>query len=271
MEYNIYFNEMNANWKLKPIVFKAWILIAFGAYWGMGWVDPALASWEKIDEGMEVSAHHIEGPPYETTIKFIALRVSLEKFQVKVMDSRTFGAVRMEIRSLVKKSQALAGINGGFFQPDYKPLGLIIIDGREVNPLRKTDWGVLLIQQNRPRLVHTREFQPDPSISQALQVGPRLVVGGKELRLKRQVARRSAVGINFRDELILINTEDAEVYAQDLARILRLPEAEGGLECRDALALDGGPSAQMYGEYKNLKVDIPGKGGIPNGIGVFKR
>ncbi len=256
---------------MKPILFKTGILIAFGVYGGMGEARAAAAFWQTIDDGMEVSAHHIEGPPYETTIKFIALRVSLEKFQVKIMDSRAFGLGRMEIKSLVKKSQALAGINGGFFQPDYKPLGLIIIDGQEINPLRKTDWGVFLIQGNRPRLVHTREFQPDPLISQALQVGPRLVVGGREFRLKRQVARRSALGINFRDEVILLNTEEAEVYAQDLARIFRLPEAEGGLGCREALALDGGPSAQMYGEYKNLKIDIPGKGGVPNGIGVFKR
>jgi uncharacterized protein YigE (DUF2233 family) len=262
---------MIANQKLKPIVFRAGALLTFCSCLGLGDSQPAQASWQKIEDGMEVTAHHIEGPPYETKIKFIGLRVNLEKFQVKVMDSRALGAIRMEIKSLVRKSQALAGINGGFFTPEYKPLGLLIIDGQQVNPLRKTDWGVFMVQSNRPRLVHTREFQNDRSVSQALQVGPRLVVEGRELRLKRQIARRSALGINWKDEVILLNTEETEVYAQDLARIFRLPEAEGGLECREALALDGGPSAQMYGDYKNLKIDISGGWGVPNGIGVFKR
>jgi uncharacterized protein YigE (DUF2233 family) len=88
----------------------------------------------------------------------------------------------MEIRLLAKKSQALAAINGGFFTPEYRPLGLLIVDGKEVNPLRRADWGVFLIQENRPRIIHTNEFQNDRGISQAMQVGPRLVVNGRELR-----------------------------------------------------------------------------------------
>ncbi|MDO8957066.1 MAG: phosphodiester glycosidase family protein, partial [Deltaproteobacteria bacterium] len=165
---------------------------------------------------------------------------------------------------------ALAAINGGFFLPDYRPLGLLIIDGRETNPLRQTDWGIFLIQANRPRIIHTKEFQNEGTISQALQVGPRLVVNGRELRLKKQLAKRSAVGITFKNQIILLNSEDTDVYAQDLARIFHLPESEGGLECRDALTLDGGPSAQMYAEYKSLKIDLPGGWPVPNGIGVFK-
>jgi exopolysaccharide biosynthesis protein len=89
--------------------------------------------------------------------------------------------------------------------------------------------------------------------------------------MKRQVARRSALGITTKNRVILLNTGDSDVYAQDLARIFHLPETQGGLECRDALALDGGPSAQMYVEYNSLKIDIPGGWGVPNGIGIFKR
>jgi uncharacterized protein YigE (DUF2233 family) len=172
---------------------------------------------------------------------------------------------------LAKKAQALAAINGGFFTPEYRPLGLLIVDGKEVNPLRRADWGVFLIQENRPRIIHTNEFQNDRNISQAIQVGPRLVVNGRELQMKRQIARRSALGVTMNYQLILLNTDDTDVYAQDLARIFHLPESQGGLGCRDALVLDGGPSAQMYAKYKHLKIDIPGRWGVPNGIGVFKR
>jgi len=224
-----------------------------------------------VDEGFEVMARQLDGLPYQTFIKIRALRIDPERFHLKVIDSRAFGAERMEIKALARKTQALAAVNGGFFLPDYRPLGLLIVDGREANPLRKTDWGIFLIQDNRPRIIHTKEFQSEKTISQALQVGPRLVVDGKEMRLKKQAARRSAIGVTFKNQVVLLNTEETEAYAQDLARIFRLPESEGGLECRDALALDGGPSAQMYAEYKTLKIDIPGGWAVPNGVGVFKR
>ena len=227
--------------------------------------------WQKIDEGFDFKSMEVEGDPYQSLIKLKILRISLDKFQVKVLDSRAFGANRLEIKELTKKAQALAAINGGFFLPDYKPLGLLIVDGREVNPLRKADWGVFLIQDNIPRIIHTTEYQNGWNISQALQVGPRLVVNGRELQMKKQVARRSAVGITMKKQVILLNSEDTDVYAQDLARIFHFAESQGGLECSDALALDGGPSAQMYVDYKSLKIDIPGGWGIPNGIAVFKK
>ncbi len=232
---------------------------------------PVPPHWQKVDEGFEVKALQFDGSSYQTRIKLRVLRVDLEKFPVRVIDSRAFGIGRMPIKVLAQKSQALAAINGGFFLPDLRPLGLLIIDGREVNPLRQTDWGIFLIQNNRPRIIHTKEFQDEENVTQALQVGPRLVVSGRELRMKKQVARRSALGITYHNHIILLNSEDTEIYAQDLARIFQLKESEGGLECRDALTLDGGPSAQMYAEYKTLRIDLPGGWPVPNGIGIFKR
>ena len=261
---------------MKSLNFKKWVFLflALGAsplLMGQSGRPSTFPSWQKIDEGFEVKAMQFKGPPYQTFIKLQVLRVHPEKFPVRVIDSRVFGTARMTVKELAKKSQALAAVNGGFFLPDYRPLGLLVVDGRETNPLRQTDWGIFLIRDSQPRIIHTKEFQNEGTLSQALQVGPRLVVDGRELRLKKQSAKRSALGITFKNEIILVNSEDTEVYAQDLARIFHLPESEGGLECRDALALDGGPSAQMFAEYRLLKIDLPGGWPVPNGIGVFKR
>lgn len=255
---------------------KKWfaLLLALGICpWveGLPPVSAGASFWEKIEEGLEVRSMQLNEQTYQTRIKLRIIRVDLEKFQVRILESRAWGVDRMEIKALAKKAHALAAINGGFFLPDYHPLGLLIVDGRKTNPLRKSDWGIFLIQENRPRIIHTQEYHDEAKIIQALQVGPRLVVNGQETRLKKQVARRSALGINMRNQLLLLNTEDTDVYAQDLARVFRLPESGGGLECPDALSLDGGPSAQMFAEYKSLKIDIPGGWAVPNGIGVFKR
>jgi uncharacterized protein YigE (DUF2233 family) len=262
--------------EMKGLDSKRWILLfltltASPFLMGQSESPSPAPYWKKIDEGFEIKAMQLKDPSYQTHIKLQVLRIDLEKFPVRVMDSRAFGMGRMAIKELAKKSDALAGVNGGFFLPDFRPLGLLIIDGRETNPLRQTDWGIFLIQNNHPRIIHTREFQNAGTITQALQVGPRLVVSGRELRMKKQVARRSALGITYKDKIILLNSEDTEIYAQVLAGIFHRRESEGGLECRDALALDGGPSAQMYAEYKALKIDLPGGWPVPNGIGVFKR
>ena len=148
--------------------------------------SPATLSWQKIDEGFETRSMQVNGSPYQTFIKLRVLRVDLEQFQVRVLDSRAFATDRLPIKVLAKKTQALAAINVGFFLPDYRPLGLLIVDGQEVNPLRNADWGVFLIQGNRPRMIHTKEFQNDRTISQALQVGPRLVaIPGRSRGRKR--------------------------------------------------------------------------------------
>jgi uncharacterized protein YigE (DUF2233 family) len=257
-------------WTVKQVSFGSILIISLFLITGAGHSLDDFP-WQKIDEGFEFKEARIEGQPYQSLIKLKILRVGMEQFQVRVLDSRAYGTDRMEIRVLAKKAQALAAINGGFFTPEYRPLGLLIVDGKEVNPLRKADWGVFLIQENRPRIIHTDEFQSIRNISQAMQVGPRLVVNGRELRMKRQIARRSALGVTMKDRLILLSTDDTDVYAQDLARIFYLPESQGGLECRDAMVMDGGPSAQMYAEYKDLKIDITGGWKVPNGIGVFKK
>jgi hypothetical protein len=142
--------------------------------------------WQKFDEGFEFKSLQAEGDPYQSLIRLKILRISLDKFQVRVLDARAFGEIKLEIKELARKAGALAAINGGFFLPGYKPLGLLIVDGREVNPLRKADWGIFLIQDNSPRIIHTAEYLTDRNISQALQVGPRLVVNGRELQMKKQ-------------------------------------------------------------------------------------
>jgi hypothetical protein len=246
-------------------------LLAFPFLMGQVPLSPASNSWKKADEGFEVRSITLQGPPIQVPFKVRAVRLDIERFPIRVIDARDLGVNRLEIRTMVQKTQALGAINGGFFLPDYKPLGLLIVNGRETNPLRKADWGIFLIQENVPKILHTKDFLPDRGISQALQVGPRLVVGGRELTMKKQIARRSAVGITYKNQVVLANTEDTDAYAQDLARIFWLSEEEGGLGCKDALTLDGGPSAQMFVEYKSVKIDIAGGWGVPNGLGIFKR
>jgi hypothetical protein len=52
---------------------------------------------------------------------------------------------------------------------------------------------------------------------------------------------------------------------------MRKPEIEGGLECTDALNLDGGSSTQLYANVRLFKINVPGINAITDAILVVPR
>src|SRR6185312_9320856 len=82
-------------------------------------------------------------------------------------------------RSGKQTAAVVAAVNGGFFDQRRAPLGLRISRGDTRVPLRpRVDWGVLVLADRQARVVHSREFHAAPEIAGAIQVGPRLLVGG---------------------------------------------------------------------------------------------
>ena len=86
-----------------------------------------------------------------------------------------------DVRSAVDGSFGIAGINGGFFETDLSPLGLLINNGHLIHPIRKANLlsGIFLVKEGRPRIVRTRELSGLKGIEQAIQCGPFLVEDGR--------------------------------------------------------------------------------------------
>ncbi|MBI2297599.1 MAG: phosphodiester glycosidase family protein, partial [Armatimonadetes bacterium] len=151
---------------------------------------------------------------------------------------------------------ALAAINGGYFDDQHHALGLVISDSKQVNPVRRADWGVFLLRRGRAEVVHTRDLKNTRDVTQALQCGPRLVVDGRLTKLKPSPATaRSAVGVDAEGRVVLVVTRGA-LRLSEFARLLARAEKDHGLGCRDALNLDGGPSTQFA---------VPGQVDLPGG------
>jgi uncharacterized protein YigE (DUF2233 family) len=206
----------------------------------------------------------------ETSVTLEVLQVDPRQWNLRVIDARDFGKEVATAADLARWTGALAVINGGFFDENYRPLGLMIVDGTRKNPLRKADWGVFLLRRGVPEIIHTRHYRRDPAITQALQVGPRLVVNGCPTSLKPQSSRRSAVGLT-RDGKVLLAACDSSFDFPTFAQLLCRPENDGGLACVSALNLDGGPSTQLYARFNRVHIEVPGGWGVPNGLGVFRR
>jgi len=97
------------------------------------------------------------------------------------------------------------------------------------------------------------------------QVGPRCVIDGQPVKLKPQVARRAALGIQS-DGHVIVAVSTGELLSADLARVMA-----GELTCTAAVMLDGGGSAQLWARVGDRSWHVPGAWPVPNAVAVVRR
>ncbi len=191
-------------------------------------------------------------------------RFDLARFRATVAVS---GAARPKTAAVIRRETGAAlAVNGGFFDTDWRSLGLRIADGKTVVALRpRVDWGVLVVRDDRAAILHARDFRPDPEITAAIQVGPRLLVAGQPTKLRPQSARRTVVALDRDGRKLTIVATRTAVDAGALAATL----AKLGFD--SALALDGGPSTQLSAAVADLAIEIPGGYGVPDTLLIRPR
>lgn len=252
-------------------VLRGW-LVALLVLGGLGlWLSACAvrpAGWREVAPGLSYRTLRLPASETDGSALLHVLRVDLQRYRIALLTAGE--GETATVREMAERSGAVAAINGGFFDERFRPLGLRVSRGHELRPLRRANWGVFLIRSGKPAIVHTRDYQP-AGVTEALQCGPRLVVNGQATQLKPQSARRACIGIDRQGRVLLAVSKGADVDATRLARLLCAPEAGGGLDCRDALNLDGGPSAQLYISAGDLHLDLQGTWGVPDGLGVFRR
>jgi len=230
---------------------------------------PTAPAWQTLAPGAaRATLKTEEGQPIEL------LRFDLEHFRATVVVGKGQPPQPRTAQELRQSRGAVAAVNGGFFDGRVVPLGLRIADGEQRFPLRaKADWGVLVLAGRRARIVHTREYPAlplekesgDDRIDGAIQVGPRLLVGGVPTKLRPQLARRTAVALDEHGrELTLVVVPDP-ADANDVAERL----AAAGFA--DAMLLDGGPSTQASVELGEAHLEIAGGYPVPDLLAVFPR
>jgi uncharacterized protein YigE (DUF2233 family) len=173
---------------------------------------------------------------------------------------------------VMRERSCLAGINGGYFQPDMEPLGLLISDGRELNPLHRSRLlgGLLVMRERKLALLRVAEFSREPVPSQALQAGPFLVddsspVPGLE-DTKR--ARRTVVLADGSGRYGLAVVEPPLTLAR-LANLLAAPEVLHELQVVRALNLDGGSSSSLWVRTSDGEVHLPERKRVRNFLCVL--
>jgi uncharacterized protein YigE (DUF2233 family) len=232
-------------------------------------------AWEPVAPGAERMTAELEGGG-----QLLLLRFDLDYFRAEVVVGKGPRPQPRTATDLRQGRGAVAAVNGGFFDERAVPLGLRVAGGEERFPLRpKADWGVLILAGHRAHVVHTHDYPlrpapppvgaaapaASPAVDGAIQVGPRLLVEGQPLKLRAQLARRTAVALDREGRTITLVVAPLPVEANELASRL----AALGFDA--AILLDGGPSTQLSLELGDARAEIGGAYPVPDLLAIFPR
>ena len=147
----------------------------------------------------------------------------------------------------------VAGVNGGFFHPDWRPAGLVVSQGKRINQFEtaKLLSGVVYGDGKDTRMVRRAQFRDHPGITALLQTGPYLVEGGRPVRglSRSDPNRRTFIATDGRGRWVLGATLSTPTLA-DLAQCLAVPGALTGWRVDQAINLDGGSSTGFFFDRK---------------------
>jgi exopolysaccharide biosynthesis protein len=157
-------------------------------------------------------------------------------------DGQSLGAV-------MKREKAACGVNGGYFDTEFKPIGLRVADGTTFSPLRRARLitGILLQSDRSIDVIRVSEFVgTKKKLVAAVQSGPFLVERNQRIRGLNgsQVARRTFAGIATNDRAFLGVCSD--VSLAELANIATKVPIVADSKIRRAMNLDGGSSSAFW-------------------------
>ncbi|PYI91329.1 MAG: hypothetical protein DME97_13635 [Verrucomicrobia bacterium] len=164
---------------------------------------------------------------------------------VRVTDNPTGNE---DLASMMRRRRGVAGVNGGYFDPQNAPVGLLISDGKLIAPFRKARLlsGVLVTTKGRLELLRAAEYSSRKTATAALQCGPFLVDGSAAVSglNNTRPARRTFVLTTGSDRAAIGFC--SPVTLAQLGEILATVRLTPELKVQRALNLDGGSSSAFW-------------------------
>jgi uncharacterized protein YigE (DUF2233 family) len=207
--------------------------------------------------------------------------IDLRKHTVRLYWKRSDGSPYAYLSALPRSREGNPGrllfaTNAGMFDPALKPVGLYVEQGRELMHMNTRSGygnfhmkpnGVFYISADRAAVAETRAFlKQRPQADLATQSGPMLVINGRlHPRFDQNSASlkaRNGVGVRADGKVIFAISEE-EVSFAAFARLFR-----NGLNCPNALFLDGGSASSLYASSLNRVGNILSLGPM---LAVYER
>ncbi|TAL61409.1 MAG: phosphodiester glycosidase family protein [Legionella sp.] len=229
------------------------VLLPFNSY--------SANDWQELSPGIEYQ--DLLGGILNPWSHVHVFRVDLQKNKLELINARSLSLKNASADQFAEHGKALISINGGFFDHDFRPLGLRVNNKKLENPLKPISWwGVFYVKGNTPFITSQRQFDYDNNIDFAVQSGPRLLIKGKIPSLKVGTADRSALGITADGKVIIIVTNNSAMSTKELAHLMKAPP----LSCVDAINLDGGSSSQLFAHVNSFQLNVHGFSNVSDAI-----
>lgn len=238
----------------------------------------ALADWETVSTKTELSTapgvehRHVVLDDSETGNR-ATLELALfpaKSCALRVIDNPDGAG---SLAEAMEHNKCVAGVNGGYFDPNFAPIGLRIVDGKLVVPLVRARLlsGVLASSAAGIQIMRVAEFSRRAKLDAAIASGPFVVDLGAKVRglNDTRAARRSFAAIDWRDRAAVGFC--SAVTLADLARVLAAQSA-GDFKIHRALNLDGGSSSAFWFRRKDgSDFSIPEQKNVRDFVGVVPR
>jgi exopolysaccharide biosynthesis protein len=193
-------------------------------------------------------------------------------------------ARRSAVEWLASDTSLVLTSNTGLFRKNGTPQGLVLVEGTRHSALAGWLDAVVVMEDGRLRITDVDDARRLPTGSSAFQTLPWLVREGRVvfglssgLRLSRTHRDRRITLCLGSDGLVRLLLSNFEVFGASAGSVpigLTIPEQAAlaaGAGCRDAVALDGGISAQIGLRAGGRTVRMPGWRKVPLMLLVRRR
>lgn len=225
---------------------SAWLLLAFGiaAAAEAEWAVTSAQSEFSAGKGVEHRHLVVRSGAGETTLELAIF--SAKSATLRVIDNPDGN---LELASAMRGSNCIAGANGGYFDPQFAPVGLRVIDGATTSPFVRARLltGVLASSRDHGvEIVRAGEFSRNRKLDAAVECGPFLVDLGVRVRGldNRRNARRTFAAVARGGRAALGYCEGSTLA--ELGGILSSGRLAGGFTVWRAMNLDGGSSSAFW-------------------------
>ncbi len=178
------------------------------------------------------------------------------------------------LAEMMRGEKCLAGVNGGYFNEKFAPIGLRMANGQMIAPLQRARLitGVLLASPHGVQILRSREFSRRAEVTAAIQCGPFLVdrsqpIGGLN---DSRPARRTFAATTTGNRALAGVCSD--VSLAELSSILGTTSFAEDLKIDRALNLDGGSSTGFWFARENDGAfSIPEQKPVRDFVGVVPK
>jgi uncharacterized protein YigE (DUF2233 family) len=215
---------------------------------------PQLNVWSEVEPGVELRNEDWKSPAGDDDTVTIA-RFDLRHVRLSVGYQP---AHPLLLSDWMRKEQATAIIDGGYFDQQNRATGLVISNGQVSGTSYNGFGGMLSVDDQghvRLRYLAQQPYDANERLQQATQSAPMLILpGGKRAQFNANAAssRRSVVAIDKQGRLLLIASPGIVFSLDELADQL----VKSDLSINAALNLDGGASTGLYVNAGNQHVAI---------------